>query len=97
MWKHSTSEKWYEFADRQYEAEKELEARLSRLPGCQLRIGLDRLYVELSLGGVRVESKAGLRGACRAWAAEMRKRAEGCGPPTRPSEGGAERAHRAAG
>jgi hypothetical protein len=75
MWTAGWNEPWYEFSERRYEAEKALEAKLRRLPSCELRIDPQGTVVELSLGGIRVISRACLAGACRAWAAEVRRRA----------------------
>lgn len=73
MWTPGWNEPWYEFSERRFEAEKVLEARLRRSPSCQLWIDGQGTVVELSLAGIRVTSRACLTGACRAWAAEVRR------------------------
>lgn len=75
MWAPGAGERWDAFADRRYEAEKALEERLRKLPGCQLRLDFGSNIVDLALAGIRVRSHACLAGACRAWAAEVRRRA----------------------
>ena len=74
VWREGTNELWYEFLDREYEAEMALAARLRREPTCKIWMNADRNMVELKLGGLKVHSQHRLRGACLAWAAELRKR-----------------------
>ncbi len=73
-WDPYTSERWSVFASRHDVAERALEERLHHLPGCELWWSTTSTEVALTLAGLRIRSRAGLGGACRAWAAEIRRR-----------------------
>jgi hypothetical protein len=73
-WDASKGERWDEFADRRYQAERVLKERLRRLPTCILRTDDACAHVELMLAGIKVSSQACLEKGCRAWAAEMKRR-----------------------
>jgi hypothetical protein len=69
-WDPHTSERWDAFADRHHRAERALEGRLNQLPGCELWMDGTSIEVKLTLAGVCAQSRAGLVGACQAWAAK---------------------------
>jgi hypothetical protein len=73
-WDATTGERWDEFADRRFEAERILKERLRRLPTCVLRTDEACAHVELMLAGIKVNSQACLGKGCRAWAEEMKRR-----------------------
>jgi hypothetical protein len=75
MWDPSSGERWDSHANRRYEAEKALERRLRNLPGCVLSLDSAGSEVDLTLAGIRVPRQNCLANACRAWAAEIRRRA----------------------
>ncbi len=75
MWDPSAGERWDHFAERRHEAEQVLERRLRKLPGCELRLDAAGADVDLTLAGIRVPRQNCLSNACRAWAAEVRRRA----------------------
>lgn len=74
-WDPQAGERWDLFADRRFEAERALRARLRRLPTCVIRTDPALTHVEFALAGIGVEPRASIDGACRAWAAEARRRA----------------------
>ena len=75
MWDSSSGERWDSYVDRRYEAERILEKRLRKLPGCELGIDAAGAHLDLTLAGIHVPRQNCLANACRAWAAEVRRRA----------------------
>jgi len=73
-WDPQAGERWDDFAHRRFEIERALRSRLRRLPTCIVRTDLALANVELALAGIRVEARVSLDAACRAWAAEARRR-----------------------
>lgn len=74
MWDPSKGERWDAYTDRRYEAELALERRLLQLPGCELLLDAAGSHVDLTLAGIHVRRRNCLANACRAWAAEIRRR-----------------------
>ena len=74
MWDPAAGERWDGFAERRYKAEQLLERQLRKLPGCELSIDAAGAQVDLTLAGIHVPRQSCLANACRAWAAEIRRR-----------------------
>ena len=74
MWDSSSGERWDAFTQRRYAAEQDLEKRLRKLPGCVLTIDAGGSHVDLTLSRIHVPRQNCLANACRAWAAEVRRR-----------------------
>ena len=74
MWDPSRGERWDAYTERRYQAEQVLERRLRKLPGCELSIDAAGAHVDLTLAGIHVARQNCLANACRAWAAEIRRR-----------------------
>ena len=73
VWGPASTDPWYVFAERRYEAEKALMERLRPLPTCSIRGDEASTSVSLTLAGLQVRSQAGVAEACRAWAAKIRQ------------------------
>jgi hypothetical protein len=74
MWDPAAGERWDAYTERRYAAEQTLERRLRNLPGCQLTLDAAGAQVDLTLAGIHVPRQNCLANACRAWAAEIRRR-----------------------
>ena len=72
-WEPQSGERWYEFADRRFEAERALTWRLRQLPGSHLRLSTTLNQVGFTLAGIHVEAPACPASACRVWATEARR------------------------
>lgn len=73
-WDPGGSEPWHVFADRRYEAENAVLARLRRESRCEVNLCAFRVHVRLVVAGLEVSTRGGLDGALRAWAASARAR-----------------------
>ena len=74
MWDPGAGERWDAFTERRYRAELALERRLRKLPGCELTLDAAGAHVDLTLADIHVRRRNCLANACRAWAAEIRRR-----------------------
>jgi hypothetical protein len=73
-WSAADPEPWYEFLERRYAAEVALIERLRRAPNCQITTCSARMHVELTLGGLSVQTDKGLGPALQQWALLARRR-----------------------
>lgn len=73
-WDPHGTEPWYVCAERRFDAENAILARLRREPSCEVDLCPLRIRVRLVVAGLAAVSAGGLEGALRAWAARARTR-----------------------